>query len=72
MSEITLEEARKHLRAWLDAELAVTTGQSYSIGSKSMTRANIAEIRKQIDYWESKVMRLKAKKRRVRYVVPRG
>lgn len=52
---ITLERARTHLNAWLDAELSVTTGQSYSIGSRSLTRANLSEIRKQIDYWKNEV-----------------
>ena len=55
---ITLERAKTHHDAWLDAELAVSTGQSYSIGSRSLTRANLAEIRKQIDYWEKKVAAL--------------
>ncbi|MEK3955319.1 DUF6148 family protein [Psychrobacillus sp. FSL K6-1464] len=55
---ITLERAKAHYVAWLDAELAVSTGQSYSIGSRSLTRANLAEIRKQIDYWENKVAAL--------------
>lgn len=55
---ITLERAKTHYDAWLDAELAVSTGQSYSIGSRSLTRANLAEIRKQIDYWENKVAAL--------------
>ncbi|MEK4247112.1 DUF6148 family protein [Psychrobacillus sp. FSL K6-2684] len=55
---ITLERAKTHYVAWLDAELAVSTGQSYSIGSRSLTRANLAEIRKQIDYWEKKVVAL--------------
>lgn len=52
---ITVERAKKHLEAWLDAELAVTTGQSYSIGSRSLTRANVAEIRKQIEYWQNQL-----------------
>lgn len=52
---ITLERAKTHLNAWLDAELAVSSAQSYSIGSRTLTRANISEIRKQIDYWQNKV-----------------
>lgn len=55
---ITLERAKIHLEAWLDAELAISTGQSYTIGSRSLTRANLSEVRKQIDYWRNKVAEL--------------
>lgn len=67
---ITLERAYVHLKAWYDAELAVSTGQSYSFNGKSLTRADLADIRKQIVYWEDKVNRLRGKKKRkaMRYV----
>ena len=39
-----LEIARKHLEAWLAAELEVTTHQSYTIGSRSLTKADLSEI----------------------------
>lgn len=76
MAGITLETAQKHLDAWLEAELTVTTGQSYTIGSRVLTRANLTEIRNAIDYWNKKVIALdntaKAGGRnRVRRVVPR-
>lgn len=45
MPGITLEIAQKHLDAWLEAELACTTNQSYTIGSRTLTRADLAEIR---------------------------
>ena len=53
-----LEIARKHLDAWLTAELEVTTHQSYTIGSRSLTKANLSEIRKEIEYWTNEVARL--------------
>jgi hypothetical protein len=73
MTELmTLQRALIHLDAWYNAELAVSTGQSYSIGSRSLTRANLAEIREQIKYWEGKVNQLKGNKRRkARRFVPR-
>lgn len=55
---ISLEIAKKHLEAWLTAELEVTTHQSYTIGSRSLTKANLSEIRKQIEYWNNQVARL--------------
>lgn len=58
MDGVTLEIAKKHLDAWLTAELEVTTHQSYTIGSRSLTKANLSEIRKQIQFWENEVARL--------------
>lgn len=58
MAGITLKTAQRHLDAWLEAEIAVTNAQSYSIGSRMMTKANLEEIRKTIDYWNKKVIEL--------------
>ena len=55
---ISLEIAKKHLDAWLNAELEVTTLQSDTIGSRSLTRANLSEIRKEIEFWTNEVARL--------------
>ena len=76
MAGITLKVAEKHLEEWLKAELVVTTGQSYTIGSRVMTRANLTEIRNAITYWDNKVKRLEniqknRGRNRVRRVVPR-
>ena len=76
MAGITLETAQKHLDAWLQAELTVTTGQSYTIGSRVLTRANLTEIRNAIDYWNKKAIALESAKKaggriKVRRVVPR-
>lgn len=76
MAGYTLETAREHLNAWLTAELEVTTHQSYSIGTRSLTKANLAEIRKQIEFWRNEVAKLEnlAKRRgrnRIMRVVPR-
>lgn len=73
---ITLEIANKHLEAWLNAELEVSINQSYTIAGKSFTRADLGEIRKQIDYWRNMVAALnnaaKHKGRnRVYRIVPR-
>lgn len=68
---IDLERAKLHLQSWLDAELAVSTGQSYSIGSRSLTRASLSEIRKQITYWRNEVDKLSGRGRRAKRFVPR-
>lgn len=76
MAAITLETAKKHLDMWLEAESEVAINQAYTIGGKSFTRANLGEIRKQIEYWSNKVQSLEniAKRKgrnRVYRVVPR-
>ena len=76
MAAITLETAKKHLEMWLEAESEVAINQAYTIGGKSFTRADLGEIRKQIEYWSNKVQELEniAKRKgrnRIYRVVPR-
>lgn len=52
---ITKEVAQNKLKMWLDAEDALATSQSYKIGSRTLTRVNLAEVREQIDYWSAKL-----------------
>ena len=39
----------ERLKLYVEAEKAVLSGQSYTIGNRQLTRANLAEIRKAID-----------------------
>lgn len=76
MAAITLETAKRHLDMWLEAETQVAINQAYTIGGKSFTRANLSEIRKQVEYWSNKVVELQniAKKKgrnKVYRIVPR-
>ena len=71
-----LEIARKHLDACLNAELEVITHQSYTIGSRSLTKADLGQIRKQIEFWQNRVAQLentgkRGGRNRVVRVVPR-
>jgi len=52
MAGITLADAEAQLAAWLAASLAVAKGQAYSIGGRSLTRANAKEIRDSIAHWD--------------------
>ncbi len=77
MAGITLEVAQARLELWLAAEEAVAVaGQSYSIDTggtrRTLTRADLPEIRKSIDYWQKQVSRLSrgVPGPSVRYVVP--
>lgn len=69
---ITLKIAEEHLDAWLKAELAVSTGQSYRIGTRQLQRADLSEIRQSINYWRKEMARLqKGGRRNVFRAVPR-
>ena len=63
MAGITLETAQRHLNAWLEAEIAVTNAQSYTIGSRTLTRADLAEIGERIKYWNGLVNQLENAKK---------
>lgn len=73
---ITLEQAQHHLDEWLEAELVVTTHQSYQLGTKTLTRADLSEIGGRIKFWEEKVAELQAQSEsggrgRIYRIVPR-
>ena len=62
---MTVATAQTHLDAWLAADLALATAQSYSLstpgGSRTLTRANVQEVRDQIAYWQRVVNDLTAR-----------
>jgi hypothetical protein len=60
MAGIDLPTAQTHLDLWLEAESKVALGQSYQIGNRSMRRADLKEIRDQVEYWQGYVQRLSA------------
>ena len=73
---ITLEIARKHLKEWLEAELEITTHQSYRLGNESLTRADLDMVGRRIEYWRQMVAKLERMegargRSRVYHVVPR-
>lgn len=48
-----IERVRKELDMYYEAEIQVLSAQSYSVGSRSLTRANLAEIRAAIKEYEN-------------------
>lgn len=62
MSGITLANAEAQLALWLAADAAVASNQSYSINTggsaRQLTRADAAEIRSNIEYWDNWCRRL--------------
>lgn len=56
MANIRLEALKTRLQQYLDCEAAVLTGaQSYAIGSRNLTRANLREISGMIKYLELEI-----------------
>jgi hypothetical protein len=69
---ISKETAQRNLDAWIAASEAVAKNQKYKIADREYTRADAAEIRNQIDYWENKLAIANRGGRRMRigYGVP--
>lgn len=74
----TVDFCKERLELWLKAEEAVATGQRYKIGSRDLTRADLLQIREEIEFWENKLdkaekeeLGINTKARRVIRVVPR-
>ena len=51
------------LQTWLAAEEAVATGQSYQIGSRMLSRADLKAIREELEFWGEKLATAEAEER---------
>ncbi len=76
MSTERLKKARERLAAYYEAEVAVLTSQEYRIGTRTLRRADIEQIRSAINELERLVQQLEAQAKgstanRVRRVVLR-
>ncbi len=70
MAGIIQTQAETNLTAWLAASEAVALNQSYTIGDRTLTRANAQQIMAMIKFWNGEVQRLSRTRTRTRYVVP--
>jgi hypothetical protein len=71
-----LTRAKERLNAYYEAELKVLAGQEYRMGTRTLTRANLAEIRRGIGNLEGLVAELEAQaagkgRRKVIGIIPR-
>lgn len=60
MAVFTKELCQNKLNTWLAAEEAVATGQSYQMGSRILTRANLKEVREEMEYWAARLAEAEA------------
>lgn len=58
MAGITLAQAEAKLTAWMAAEDALQTTQEYAIGTRRLRKADLAEVRETIRFWNDMVVRL--------------
>lgn len=76
MALYSKELCEKRVKLWLKAEEAVATGQSYQIGSRRLTRADLPSVRQELEYWAGKLQEAENEKKsggrnRVYRFVPR-
>ena len=64
MAIFSKEVCKQKLALWLDAEERVATGQRYQIGDRSLTRADLKQIREQIEFWGGKLAEAEAAEKR--------
>ena len=58
-----LEMAQERLSLYYEAERRVLVGQSYTIGDRQLTRANLSEIRKAIEALKAEIEQLLGRSR---------
>lgn len=58
MAGIDLTTAETKLALWLEAETKIAAGQRIAVEGHDLTRADLASVRDQIDYWQGWTTRL--------------
>lgn len=76
MAIFSKELCKERLNIWLEAEKAIATGQSYQIDDRRLTRADLYDVRKEMEYWAGRLAEAEAEEKnagrnRVFRVVPR-
>lgn len=77
MSAFTIEQIKESLDIWLKAERAIATSQSYQLGTRKLERADLGEVRRQIEFWKRELYIAEAQaakrssRRRIMRVMPR-
>ena len=52
------------LATWLAAEEAIATGQSYQMGTRMLTRANLNAVREEMEFWAGELAKAEAAEQR--------
>lgn len=70
MTGITQAQAESQLATWLSAAEKIAVNQSYTIQGRTYTRANLADVQSQIEFWDKQVKRLSRGGLRMTQVTP--
>ena len=63
MAVFSRKICEEKLNTWLAAEESIATGQSYQIGTRMLTRANLKEVREEMEYWAGKLAEIDAEEK---------
>lgn len=63
MAVYSRELCERKLNTWLAAEEAIATGQRYQIGTRMLTRADLKQVREQMEYWAGKLAEAEAEEK---------
>lgn len=70
---VKIDRVKSRLEKYYDAEEKILQGQSYSMGSRSLTRANLPYVQDMIQTLENQLEALETSgstKRKVKHIVP--
>jgi hypothetical protein len=70
MAGLTSAQWQERLDLYVACEKAILQNQAYSIGNRSMTRADLAEVRAAISQCNDELVRQSRGGLRVRYLMP--
>lgn len=76
MAVFSKKLCQQKLDLWLRAEEKIATGQSYQIGTRMLTRADLKQVREEMEYWAGKLSEADAEEKsggrnRMYHFVPR-
>ncbi len=60
MAVFSKKLCKEKVKTWLAAEEAIATGQSYQIGTRNLTRADLKQVREELEYWAGKLAEAEA------------
>ncbi len=63
MAVFPKELCKRKLETWLAAEESISTGQSYQIRTRMLTRADLKEVREEMEYWAGKLAEAEAEEK---------
>lgn len=64
MAIFSKELCKQKVNTWLAAEEAIATGQSYTMGTRNLTRANLNAVREELAWWMTRLAEAEAEEKR--------